>query len=163
MSAKKSAGFVEIFENLVHVGLWAGGLLAVILHPFEEGLGGSEFEADKAGDFLAGAIKENQCGKSFDLIFLGESFVGGFEFGGLFFGPGEVELYQDEVLFREIFKCGLLEHIFGELHAGWAPVGACELEEDGLFARGGLGESGGIIRAPNIGGVEADCGKKEAE
>ena len=163
MSAKKSAGFVEIFENLVHVGLWAGGLLAVILHPFEEGLWGYEFEADKAGDLLARAIEKDQCRICFDLIFLGEGFVGGFELGGLFFGPGEVELHQDEVLFREIFKCGLLEHIFGELHAGWAPVGACELQEDGLFARRGLGEGGGIIRAPNIGGVKADCGKKEAE
>ena len=138
MSAKKSAGLVKIFENLVHVGFWAGGLLAVILHPFEEGLGGSEFEADKAGDFLARAIKEDQCGKSLDLIFLGEGFVGGFELGGLFFRSGKVELHQDEIFFSKILKGGLLKHIFCEFHAGWAPIGAGELEENGLFARSRL-------------------------
>ena len=97
------------------------------------------------------------------MVFFVEGFVGGFELGGLFLIAREVQLYEHKIFFRKILKCGLLKNSFGEFLAGRAPVGARELEEDRLFARGGLREGGGVIRAPDFGGMEADRGKKEAE
>ncbi len=161
---KEGASFVKIFENLVHEVISSRvELFAVILHPLEEGLGSSELKAHNTGDFLAGAVEEDQGRETFDLIFFGKSFVGGLEIGGLFFALRKVELHQDKILLCKILKSGLLEDSFGELHAGGTPVGACELEENRFFTRGGLGEGSGVIRAPDIRGVEAERAKKKGE
>ena len=138
-------------------------LLFVFIHPLDEGWHSAAAVADLAGEFHAFAVEEDDGWEALDFVFLGEGLVGCFLFLGLLGTAGEIEFHGNEVRAREFLEGGLGKDIGGLFFTGWAPVGACELEEDGLFARGGWGEGGGIIRAPNIGGVEADCGKKEAE
>jgi hypothetical protein len=91
---------------------------------------GRVFRSEEAVEFFLRSIEKDDGGESLDLEFLGMGLI---LFRQIFVTAGEVELDEDE-FFGGFLDEGLLgEHLLAHHDAGWAPVGAGKLDEDGLI------------------------------